>query len=465
MTAPSPPIANTTPVQTAAPKASSPRSLAWSTWQQWRQPITLSTIPALCESIALLSTWALISMLPFSRPLIKLLLSITLITTISSVVFRYLLTSTRDWIQYYSKVTSCHVAVFAGGLFLLHLLSLFYSTLPLTLSLHSILKHTEFLYPFLLIPLFRHPLNRRVAINVFLVSLTVYNCLTTLYVFSGLWLLSPIVPVPPTINPIATSVLTAFGFYILAYRLIDRLQAKKVGLRVVVESVLSVFFIYYLAQINHEKVGVLIVIASIGLLLWQTLGKKGLVVALLAVPLSFSVLYVSAPKLRDRMTDLKHNLTAYHQRRHIKSSIGYRLAFIHYSALLIHKRPLTGYGTGSFSYEYAKTKGPVLPGPGKYYNHHKLLRTPHNTYLLIGVELGLVGLVALLAWIGVQMLESTELPSPERYLAQGLTLSLVISSVCFNPLMLKPTACFYSVFISVLFASKLKPNGTRTVAH
>jgi O-antigen ligase len=69
-----------------------------------------------------------------------------------------------------------------------------------------------------------------------------------------------------------------------------------------------------------------------------------------------------------------------------------RAQFFRNSIHLIKQKPLVGYGTGSFKNEYFKTFGypawgPVKPGQ------------PNNSYFVITVQLGVVGLILYLLFL------------------------------------------------------------------
>jgi O-antigen ligase len=80
------------------------------------------------------------------------------------------------------------------------------------------------------------------------------------------------------------------------------------------------------------------------------------------------------------------------------SSVGLRMEFYRNSLQMIAQRPLFGSGTGSFSGTYADHVTPK----GMHATSN-----PHNAYLMIGVELGLLGLAAL-AWLLVTQWRSAK---------------------------------------------------------
>lgn len=85
----------------------------------------------------------------------------------------------------------------------------------------------------------------------------------------------------------------------------------------------------------------------------------------------------------------------------VHSSVGMRLEFYRNSAQMVLERPLFGTGTGGFRPAYAER----VSGKGMVVTDH-----PHNAFLLVAAELGLVGLAALAWLLFVQWRTARELP-------------------------------------------------------
>jgi len=103
------------------------------------------------------------------------------------------------------------------------------------------------------------------------------------------------------------------------------------------------------------------------------------------------------------------------------SSIGLRLEFYRNTLGMIVERPLVGSGTGSFSKAYRAHIANTTMVPADH---------PHNAFLLVAAELGLVGLVVLLGLLWVQWQTAARLPSPTQIVAaRGLLIVFVISGM------------------------------------
>jgi O-antigen ligase len=130
------------------------------------------------------------------------------------------------------------------------------------------------------------------------------------------------------------------------------------------------------------------------------------------------------------------------------SSVGTRIEFYRVTVAIVKDRPLLGHGTGSFASAYAeKTKGQnALP-----------TRNPHNEYLLIMVQLGLVGLAVLLYLFWTQWRLAPRLATPlEWHLARGLVLAMAVGCL-FNSWLLDHTEGLLYAWLTGLLLAGLNP--------
>lgn len=120
-----------------------------------------------------------------------------------------------------------------------------------------------------------------------------------------------------------------------------------------------------------------------------------------------------------------------------------RLDFYRASLAIIRDHPLVGVGTGGFPRAYADQ----TRGTDAFQTHN-----PHNEYLNITVQLGVVGLAALLYLFFEHWRESARLASPvERRLSRGLMLAIAVACL-FNSLLLDHTeGLLYAWFTGVMF--------------
>jgi len=125
------------------------------------------------------------------------------------------------------------------------------------------------------------------------------------------------------------------------------------------------------------------------------------------------------------------------------SSMGQRYSFWENSIKLIAEKPLLGYGTGSFNKEYQRI------AHGEKITTHN----PHNEFLMITIQLGLLGLLVYLGFLGSQYYSARKLPNPEKWLAQGILLSLLITSSFNTPFLDHTEGHWFATIIALCFSA------------
>ena len=127
------------------------------------------------------------------------------------------------------------------------------------------------------------------------------------------------------------------------------------------------------------------------ILIFQVLDRqriKSMVVILLVIPGIFIVSYQTSELFKERV-DLGVKEISEHSEKNW-TSVGLRINFAINSWQVIKKNPLIGIGTGDFPNEYKKNNqinSPWLPNT----------TNPHNMYILVLTQIGLLGLVSMLA--------------------------------------------------------------------
>lgn len=108
------------------------------------------------------------------------------------------------------------------------------------------------------------------------------------------------------------------------------------------------------------------------------------------------------------------------------SSMGTRLGFYKISLMIIQDHPWIGTGTGGFGKAYEKEiAGTTLP----------FTLNPHNQYLLIAAQYGLIGLGVLAFFYFACWRQARQAPEPYRILALGFLLAYLCGNM-FNSFML-----------------------------
>lgn len=227
-----------------------------------------------------------------------------------------------------------------------------------------------------------------------------------------------------------------FGFY-CAHQAYNRHRYAKGYWLLFLLSVYNLFFVV------DGRTGQLIAVSLALLFGIQRFTKKVLLIGVLVLAFLFA-LFLSFSEKATRINEGLASTQAYIQAHPEKAefSMGERFTFWKYSAKLIAEKPLIGHGTGSYATEYTRIAS----------SEHLSSNNPHNEFLLITVQLGLLGLVIYLGFLSSQYYLSKKLPNPEKWLAQGVLLCLLVTSLFNSPLMDHAEGHWFALMIALCFA-------------
>lgn len=242
------------------------------------------------------------------------------------------------------------------------------------------------------------------------------------------------------------NVLMAFGallFAVLAWKSQDRGQRWGWGL------------ISVLAAINvlmvHGRTGY-VVLAGLAMLTFVVFyGWRGMLAAIMALSVSFSTAYQVSSSFHERVNLTVSSVTEWNPEvAVVDDAVGWRLEYFYHTAEIIQDHPLIGVGTGGFVPAYrARVEQAGFDVPPH----------PHNQYLFIMAQVGIVGL-GLLLWLFVQQWRSSARIEDATYrlLAKGLVVTIVIGSF-FNPFLVDHTEKLFYCWFSGLIYSGIDSRG------
>ena len=294
------------------------------------------------------------------------------------------------------------------------------------------------------VTLFGDPGWRRRAI------LALAAALALLLVLSYLIKLGVLPPTPwarrvPVIYPIVIKdslihgILMAFGAFLFAVlgREAPRGRARAIWFALAAAAAGNVLFIV------PGRTGY-VVLAALALYLgyvWRRLA--GLALVALAGAAVVGVGFAASSTLQGRLLETEREAREWQPDVAARTSVGYRLEFYYNTMKMIRDRPLVGAGTGGFPSAYERQVAGTAMAPAGH---------PHNEYLHLMAQLGIPGLVALLALFWVPWRLAPRLPVPhERVLARGLVLTIAVGCL-FNSLLLDHTeGLLFAWGLGVLF--------------
>ena len=331
----------------------------------------------------------------------------------------------------YSIIKDNPVVIAALLLFFAITLGLFWSHVAWSEKLPMYMKYHKLLYIPMIASIIQTPVQRRHAINAFLI-------VSLIILFISYGKLMGLIPFHDenmgyivTRNRIAHNIFMAFAAFLMIHRTI-----QKRGSYQWVWGALSLLAIFNVMMMVNGRTGQVILAAFIALTIWQYLGFKSIkylvLVGFLGLVAFKTVPMFEQSRLAAVSTELKDR----------NSSSGLRMGFYQNSIQIIKKHPLFGVGTGGFPATY---QAQVAADPGL-----KVTPNPHNQYLLMWAEIGLVGLILFLYFLWSAWRLSTQLVFEDRCMIQGLVLLFSLGSL-FNSLLLDAgEGRFYCTLIAIL---------------
>jgi O-antigen ligase len=314
---------------------------------------------------------------------------------------------------------------------------------------HFLFKYVDLLFIPVLAVFFRDPAARRTGLYAFaaaiiatlLLSFAIYGSLAR----SPLLLHDEAYAVPFK-HSLTHAILMGFGaFLFVQFAVFARSTwARWAWLLLGVLAVANMTFVVP-GRTGYVVLGALILYTGFALWRWRGLIRMAVLFVLVLV-----VAYHASDRFHDRIARALNEYSA--QRADLPvgadSAVGLRVEFYRNSLALVRDHPFVGVGTGSFRSAYEKqVKGSAMTATSN----------PHNEYLLVAVQLGILGVLAVLCMFWVQWRNAPRLASPlEATLARGLVLTIGIGCM-FNSLLIDHTEGLLYAWLTALLYAGLRP--------
>jgi O-antigen ligase len=298
------------------------------------------------------------------------------------------------------------------GLYLLLGLGMFYSAAPFPEALHIWIKYHELAYLPLFLLLCRDRRAARLGLLGLLAALGAIFCLGMFQSLTHVRL-----PFLHYGNSgvfgsyIIEGVLMALGAYILAVEAILNPRLR------IAAATAAVLALYYVLFVSFGRTGFVVAVALGVLLMVQALPRKWLLPGLLLLAFAAGSVFLLSSVVGSRMMGVVASLQGTEDDA-ASNSAGARLRFYRGSLVVIARHPIFGTGTGSFNLVYNDQAA---------IDNHAVTSNPHNEYLMIGVQTGIVGVAALLALLATLWIQAGGLPQADAWRARAVTLALALS--------------------------------------
>ena len=302
----------------------------------------------------------------------------------------------------YNDIIGSKLMIASIGFYILHLIGMFW-TEDLEWGFHILHKMWYFL---LLLPVLYTVVNKEYTkyyIYAFLVAIALTEILSYLVWFEVIeeFMHAETKNPTPFMSHVSYNPFLAFAIYLVIYEIVFNKELSKLMLWLysffAVAMVINMF-------ITGGRAGQAMFFAMMAILIFQYFkGQriKALIVSLILIPVIFIAAYQTSPLFKDRThlaidQIVNYDLEAVATNQSVNSSVGARILFSLNSWEIIKENPLFGVGTGDFPSEYKKISLVKSPG-GPYANN------PHNMYILVLVQLGIVGLLSMLSILYYQI--------------------------------------------------------------
>ncbi|MEQ1773347.1 MAG: O-antigen ligase family protein [Burkholderiales bacterium] len=291
---------------------------------------------------------------------------------------------------------------------------------------------------------FRDPVTRQRGLLAFAAAMTLVLACSFLVKFGVLEFGGPIkgTPLSPVVFKfrVTHNFLMAFSaFLFIRLAMASTLKAERV-----IFGVLGLLAVGNVTLMVEGATGYIILLALSLVLVFSVLPKRLAMVAIIAIPMIACVLAAVPGPFAKRVSTITKEIEAWRPGTSAQySSAGLRLEFYKNTLEIVAEHPVVGVGTGGFPKAYAeKVRGTGMAET----------QNPHNEYLMIAAQTGLIGLLALLGLFAMQWIAAKRLPTRlETGLAHGLVVTMVIGCLL-NSLLLDHTeGLFYAWLTGLLY--------------
>jgi O-antigen ligase len=345
-----------------------------------------------------------------------------------------------EWEKKYEILCTNHLALLFLVFFALFIVGLSYTVAPLSVALHTLLKYSKFLFGFFLFSIFTSEKTARYAVFAFLAAITLTLLLSYGKFFLGCDFLHQF-PNDSGVfkDHIFTGFILAFASY--CYALIA-FSTKKWRFIVIILFLLAVYDVLF---INIGRSGYVVFSSLFFLISWQQFRWKGLIVAFLIAILLFASTLFFSETFKARFFITRSDLQQY-DIGNMDTSIGLRLSFYKNSLQLLREHPWIGVGTGGFTQAYSHREG----------SKRWITTNPHNEYLNIAVQFGLLGIIVLFSLFFMHWYTSFQLVTIQKDFAQAILVSIAVGSLFNSWLMDLTQGIFYVFFTALVFSKPLR---------
>ena len=176
-----------------------------------------------------------------------------------------------------------------------------------------------------------------------------------------------------------------------------------------------------------------------------TRSRRSAIVSALVLTSVLAIAYLGSAAFSTRVQDSVAEMAGWQRGAADATSVGQRIGYYLTTASIVAEHPLTGVGAGGFERAYAaKVDGTAAPATSN----------PHNDYLMIAAQAGVLPLAALIALYVTLWRDAARFGSKlERDLARGLVLAMTLGGLFNSFLRDHVEGLFFAWATGVMYAS------------
>ena len=295
-----------------------------------------------------------------------------------------------DYSKKFQKIKNNNLAIASIVFFLLHVVALIW-TENISWGLEIVRKMLPFLLVLPILLTITRSDNVKFYIFAFLLAIGISELLSYLiwfgviepfgYAYAG----SP----TPIMSHVSYNPFLAFAIYIAINELISGKKISQYKRAIYTFFILTMTFNMF---ITGGRAGQIMFFVAIILLAFQYFKKsqiKAIYTSVGLIALISITSYNFSPVFHERIQMASHEIVNYDANSGLDTSIGLRINFLLNSWEIFNSSPLIGVGTGDFPDEYKVINAVNTPNATE-------TSQPHNMYMLILTQLGLIGLISFL---------------------------------------------------------------------
>ncbi len=348
----------------------------------------------------------------------------------------------------YQLIINNSIALIAIGIFMLFVLGLLYTSAPYESAQSLLKKYSKFIYIPLLLSAFHEQRWKKIGYIAFLSGMSLMLLLSYMTLLG--WSLESIYAGTYAgrdehivfRSRIAHGTLMAYATYLFIHHAIDN---ERIRIMFIILAALASFNVLVMIA---SRSGQLLWMVLMLLLIFQHLGWKRVVLGFVIVPTFAITILLSNELTRTRVIEL-YNDVEYIKEGNYANSLGLRIIWAQVGWDIFKHNPIMGTGTGSFETEFKKfVQKKAIVNKELYYTQN-----PHNGYVSVGVQLGVVGLVFLIMLFVQQWRVSNQLPLLSNYIAKGMIVTTVVGNVMNSVIISHTQGLFFAILTALLFSS------------